>query len=359
MTPSPFHHDREAMASSRRLWIAAVLMGMASCGGASSKLPNEGPLPSLDRADAWVNSKPLSAADLRGKVVLVQFWTYSCINWMRTLPHVRAWSEKYRDQGLVVIGVHTPEFSFEKRIDNVQKAAKDLNVGFPVAVDSDYEIWNSFGNRYWPALYIADAQGRIRHHHFGEGSYEHTETVIQELLAEAGRNPPDRELVSVKGQGIEADADWQSLGSPETYLGYARAEKFASPGGLSFDKRRTYAIPERLRINQWAFAGDWTVKDESAGQNATGGQISYRFHARDVHLVMAPAQPRAAVRFRVLLDGKPPASAHGLDIDEQGNGTIAEPRMYQLIRQSPPIEDQLFEIEFLDPGVEVFVFTFG
>ena len=359
MTPSLIHHDREPMARSRRLWIAAILMGMASCGGASSKLPDEGPQPSLDRADAWVNSKPLSAADLRGKVVLVQFWTYSCINWMRTLPYVRAWSEKYRDQGLVVIGVHTPEFSFEKRVDNVQKAAKDLNVGFPVAVDSDYEIWKSFGNRYWPALYITDAQGRIRYHHFGEGGYEDSETVIQTLLKEAGRNLADRKPVSVKGQGVEADADWKSLGSPETYVGYARAEKFTSPGGFSFDKRRKYTVPERLRINQWALAGDWTVKDESASLNAAGGRISYRFHARDVHLVMAPAQPGAAVRFRVLLDGKPPASARGLDIDEQGSGTVAEPRMYQLIRQGPPIEDRLFEIEFLDPGVAAFVFTFG
>ena len=303
--------------------------------------------------------RPLGAADLQGKVVLIQFWTYSCINWLRTLPYVRAWSEKYRDQGLIVIGVHTPEFAFEKRIDNVQKAANALNVDFPVALDSDYEIWNSFGNRYWPALYLADAQGRIRHHHFGEGSYEHTETVIQELLMEAGRNLPDRQPVSVKGQGVEADADWKSLGSPETYIGYARAEKFASPGGFSFDKRLTYTVPERLRINQWALAGDWTVKEESAGLNAAGGRISYRFHARDVHLVMSQAQPGAAVRFRVLLDGKPPASVHGLDIDEQGNGTVAEPRMYQLIRQGSPIEDRQFEIEFLDPGVEVFVFTFG
>ena len=359
MTPSPFVSYRKVSASECRQWIAALLIGVASCSSASSKLPDEGRLPSLDRADTWINSPPLGAADLRGKVVLVQFWTYTCINWMRTLPHVRAWSKKYRDQGLVVIGVHTPEFNFEKRIDNVRKAAKVLNVDFPVALDSDYETWNSFGNRYWPALYIADAEGRIRHHHFGEGSYEHTEAVIQELLAEAGRGVPHLRMVSAKGHGVEADADWESLGSPETYIGYARAERFASPDGISTDKRHTYSVPERFRVNQWALGGEWTIKDESAGLNAAGGRIAYRFHARDVHLVMAPALPGTAVQFRVLLDGKPPAAAHGLDVDEQGNGIIVEPRMYQLIRQTAPIEDRLFEIEFADPGVEAFVFTFG
>ena len=317
-------------------------------------------MPSLDRADAWVNSKPLSAADLRGKVVLVQFWTYSCINWMRTLPYVRAWSEKYRDQGLVVIGVHTPEFSFEKRVDNVQKAAKDLNVGFPVAVDSDYEIWKSFGNRYWPALYITDAQGRIRHHHFGEGGYETRETVIQELLMEAGRNLADRKPVSVKGQGVEADADWKSLGSPETYIGYARAEKFTSPGGFSFDKRLTYTVPERLRINQWALAGDWTVKEESAkpecrwrpdllsfprarrsSRHVAGAAGSRRPVPRPSRRQAARFRPRTGHRRARKRDGRraPHVPAHSAGVTDRG-----------------PTE---FEIEFLDPGVEVFVFTFG
>jgi thiol-disulfide isomerase/thioredoxin len=346
-------------ASARQLWIAVVLMSLASCSRASSRLPDEGAMPSLDQADTWIDSAPLTASDLRGKVVLFQFWTYTCINWMRTLPHVRAWAEKYRDQGLIVIGVHTPEFSFEKRIENVKWAANALDVPFAVAVDSDYGIWNAFGNNYWPALYITDAQGRIRHHHFGEGGYEHTERVIQELLAETGHSLPDRQPISVKGRGLEADADWKTLGSPETYLGYARAQKFASPGGMSFDTRHTYTAPERLLINQWALTGDWTVKEESAALGAGRGRISYRFHARDVHLVLAPTVPDTSVRFRVLLDGKAPASAHGLDVDEQGNGSVSEPRMHQLIRQTSPIEDRLFEIEFLDPGLEAFVFTFG
>ena len=319
------------MASLRRWWIAAVLMSLVSCSGEPSKLPDEGPMPSLDRAVAWLDSPPLTAAELRGRVVLVQFWTYTCINWMRTLPHLRAWEGKYREHGLVVIGVHTPEFSFEKRIENVQSAARTLDVPFAIAVDSDYRIWNDFDNQYWPALYVADSQGRIRHHHFGEGSYEHTEAVIQDLLAEAGRALPDRRPVSVEGRGVEADADWKALGSPETYTGYGRTQRFASPGGISFDKPRTYTAPERLRINQWALIGNWTVRDEAAALNAGRGGIAYRFHARDVHLILSPALPDSPIRFRVLIDGKPPASAHGLDVDEQGYGSVSEPRMYQLI----------------------------
>ncbi len=249
-------------------------------------------------------------------------------------------------------------FSFEKDIDNVRRAAKQ-QVDYPVAIDSDYAIWRAFDNRYWPALYFIDAQGRIRHHQFGEDNYERSELIIQRLLSEAGRGAPDHELVSVDARGVKADADWKNLKSPETYVGYARAENFASPGGGLFDRPRVFAVPASLRLNDWALAGDWTMKREFASLNEAGGRISYRFHARDLHLVMAPATTGSVVRFRVLVDGQPPGAAHGLDVDERGHGTVADPRMYQLIRQPAPIKDRQFEIEFLDPGVEVFVFTFG
>lgn len=358
-----------------QLWLAAVLLGAIGVAvGISAEdkgmvsqtsratvvqLADGGTLSSLGQATAWLNSQPLTPADLRGKVVLIDFWTYTCINWLRTLPYVRGWAEKYKDQGLVVIGVHTPEFTFEKDIDNVRRAAKEQQVDYPVAIDSDYAIWRAFDNRYWPALYFIDAQGRIRHHEFGEGNYERSEQIIQRLLSEAGRGAPDHELVSVDARGVEADADWKNLKSPETYVGYARAENFASPGGGLFDRPRVYAVPASLRLNDWALAGDWTMKRELASLNEAGGRISYRFHARDLHLVMAPATTGSAVRFRVLADGQPPGAAHGLDVDEQGHGTVTDPRMYQLIRQPAPIKDRQFEIEFLDPGVEVFVFTFG
>jgi thiol-disulfide isomerase/thioredoxin len=323
------------------------------------QLPDGGTLSSLDEATVWLNSKPLTPADLRGKVVLIDFWTYTCINWLRTVPYVRAWAEKYKAQGLVVIGVHTPEFSFEKEVDNVRRAAKALNVDYPVAIDSDFRIWRAFDNHYWPALYFIDAHGRIRHQHFGEGDYEQSERIIQRLLGEAGRGVPDQALVSVDARGVEADADWKNLKSPETYVGYARAENFASPGGGLVGRPRVYATPALLRLNDWALEGPWTMQREFASLNAAGGKITYRFHARDLHLVMAPATPGAAVRFRVLVDGQPPGAAHGLDIDEQGQGTVADPRMYQLIRQPARITDRQIEIEFLDPGVDVFVFTFG
>ena len=316
-------------------------------------------LASLERANEWLNSPPLTAPALRGKVVLVDFWTYTCINWLRTLPYVRAWHEKYRNQGLVVIGVHSPEFAFEKNIDNVRRAVQQMRVDYPVAVDSEHVIWRAFRNQYWPALYFIDAQGRARHHQFGEGAYEQSEMIIQELLAEAGHGGFERETVSVEGRGIEAAADWRSLKSPENYLGYDRTENFASAGGATLDKPRMYQAPARLRLNEWALSGDWTVRRDAAALNKPNGRVVYRFQARDLHLVMGPATPGSAVRFRVLIDGQPPGPAHGVDVDEQGEGTVSEQRLYQLIRQPKPIVDRQFEIEFLGPGVEVFAFTFG
>jgi len=324
--------------------------------GIAAKSAGEGRMPSLVRANAWLNSPPLADADLRGKVVLVDFWTYSCINWRRTLPYLRAWSDKYGDHGLVIVGVHTPEFGFEKDLENVRRAAREQNVDYPVALDSEYAIWNAFGNRYWPALYFVDSKGRIRHHKFGEGDYAKLEIVIQELLREAGYRDFDRALVSVDAQGAELAADWDNLATPETYLGYARSERFASPGS---GRARIYAAPAVLKLNEWVLTGDWTLRKESAALNKGSGKVTYRFHARDLHLVMAPVKAGAAVRFRVLIDGQPPAHATGVDVDAEGHGTLDQPRMYQLIRQPGPIRDRQFEIEFLDPGAEVFVFTFG
>ena len=326
---------------------------------AAVQLRIEGELPSLGGATEWLNSPALTAAGLRGKVVLIDIWTYTCINWIRTLPYVRAWAGKYKNQGLVVIGVHTPEFAFEKNVDNVRRAAKDMKVDYPIAVDSNYAIWRALKNEYWPALYFVDARGRIRHHHFGEGEYEKSERIIQQLLADAGIGGIGRELVSVEGRGAEAAPDWGSLKSPENYVGYERTENFASPGGAVLDKRRVYAAPARLRLNQWALSGDWTVERQATVLNTAGGRIAYRFHARDLHLVMGPAARGTSVRFRVLIDGQPPGAAHGLDVDAQGYGTATEQRLYQLIRQQQPIADREFEIEFLDPGVAAFAFTFG
>jgi thiol-disulfide isomerase/thioredoxin len=316
-------------------------------------------LASLERANDWLNSPPLTASTLRGKVVLIDFWTYTCINWLRTLPFVRAWAEKYRDQGLVVIGVHAPEFSFEKNLNNVRWALKQMRVEHPVAVDNEHVIWRAFRNQYWPALYFIDAQGRVRHHHFGEGSYQQSEMIIQALLAEAGIGGIDRQPVSVEARGLEAAADWGSLRSAENYVGHDRTQNFASPGGAALDKPRMYQLPAMFRLNQWALSGEWTVKKEAALLNKPSGSIAYRFHARDLHLVMGPAAPGTSVRFRVRIDGQPPGAAHGIDVDEQGGGTVAEQRLYQLIRQPKPIADRQFEIEFLGSGVEVFAFTFG
>ena len=322
-------------------------------------LPMEGELPSLGGATAWLNAPPLSAAGLRGKVVLIDFWTYTCINWLRTLPYVRAWAKKYQDHGVVVIGVHSPEFSFEHDLENVRRAARDMRVDYPIAIDNDFAIWQAFTNHYWPALYLVDAQGHLRYHHFGEGAYELSEMILQHLLAEAGIGGFAHELVSVDAQGAEAAADWGDLRSVETYVGDARTEHFASPGGAVLDKRHLYTAPERLRLNQWALVGEWTVGREATVLNKANGRIAYRFHARDLHLVMGPAARGTSVRFRVRIDGQAPGAAHGSDVDDQGNGTATEQRLYQLIRQPGSIADRQFEIEFLDAGVEAFVFTFG
>jgi len=328
-------------------------------GWLSGQRAGDSELASLERANAWLNSPPLTAADLRGKVVLIDFWTYTCINWRRTLPYIRAWSEKYRNQGLVVVGVHAPEFSFEKDLSNVRQAVKDMQIDYPIAVDSNHVIWRAFDNQYWPALYFIDARGSVRYHQFGEGSYQQAEMIIQELLAENGVANIDPKPVSVEGSGFEAAADWSSLRSPETYVGYERAENFASGGGAAFDAPHVYDRPPRLRLNEWALSGDWTVREESAALDEPNGVAAFRFHARDLYLVMGPAAPGTAVRFRVLIDGRPPGPAHGADVDEQGDGKVTEPRLYQLIRQMNPIAEREFEIEFFDPGVQLFDFTFG
>ncbi|MBD1867393.1 thioredoxin family protein [Leptolyngbya sp. FACHB-671] len=325
---------------------------------ATAELPIEGELPSLVGATTWLNSQPLTVDELRGKVVLINFWTYTCINWLRQLPYVRAWAEKYQDQGLVVIGVHTPEFGFEKNLDNVRRALTDMRIDYPIAVDNDYAVWRAFGNRYWPALYFIDTQGRIRHHHFGEGEYERSERVIQQLLSEAGAGGVSQEMVEVNARGLEAAADWDSLRSPENYLGYARTDNFASSGAM-LNKPHSYTAPAQLQRNQWALSGDWTIGRQAIVLSQPGGRIVYRFHARDLHLVMGPSAPGTSVRFRLLIDGQPAVEARGLDVDERGEGTVTEQRLYQLVRQSEPIRDRQFEIEFLDAGVEAFAFTFG
>jgi thiol-disulfide isomerase/thioredoxin len=321
-------------------------------------LSAEGHLPGFDGATGWLNSPPLTAADVRGKVVLVDFWTYTCINWLRTLAYVRAWAEKYHDRGLVVVGVHTPEFPFERDVENVRQAAKDMRVKYPIALDSDYAVWRAFANRYWPAVYIADAQGQIRHHQFGEGQYEECERVIQQLLREAGEGIGE-DLVSVAANGFEAQADWTNLGSPETYLGYEQAQNFASPGGAAFDEPRTYVVPDSLKLNHWALSGNWTIESGASVLHRADGGIAFRFHARDVHLVMGPGSRGTSVPFRVLVDGEPPGDAHGLDADEQGLGTLVQQRLHQLIRERGSITDRTFEITFLGPSVEAYAFTFG
>ena len=329
---------------------------------APAALPIEGELPSLDGATGWLNTPPLTTAGLRGHVVVVDFCTYTCINWIRSLPYVRAWADRYAGQGLVMLGVHTPEFAFERNAGNVRRAVQEMRVGYPVAADNDYAIWHAFGNLYWPALYFADTQGRIRHHQFGEGEYEESELIIQQLLASAAGpgsgEPPARSVVSVDAQGVEAPADWADLESPENYAGYERTENFASPGGIVPGERHGYTAPVRLRLNHWALSGDWTVDGQASTLNAAIGRIACRFHARDLHLVMGPAAA-AAIRYRVLLDGQPPGEDHGLDVDGQGTGTVAQQRLYQLIRQRGPVAERTFEITFLDPGVQAYSFTFG
>ena len=310
----------------------------ATAGTYAMRLPIEAELPSLRGATVWINSKPLSQADLRGQVVLVDFWTYTCINWRRTLPYVRAWGEKYKDHGLVVIGVHTPEFSFEHAVDDIRWALKDMRINYPVAVDSDYAIWRAFNNEYWPASYFIDAKGHIRHHQFGEGDYLQCERVIQQLLAEAGIGgfEPRHRFQSI-ASGAEGAADLDNLRSPETYVGYEQTQNFASSHRAAWNKPHAYEAPVRLGLNSWALAGNWTARKEAVALNEPNGRIAYRFHARDLNLVMGPKVQGGSARFRVLLDGQPPPAAHGVDIDGQGNGTVVEQRLYQLIRQTEPI----------------------
>ena len=310
-------------------------------------LPVEGHLPGFDGAAGWLNSAPLSGTDLRGKVVLVDFWTYTCINWLRTLGYVRAWAERYADQGLVVVGVHTPEFPFEQDVENVRQAAAELMVEYPIALDPDYEVWRAFSNRYWPAVYIADAEGRIRHHQFGEGAYAESERVIQALLRDAGADGVPDDLVSVADEGFEAQADWSTLESPETYLGSEQTQNFVD------------GEPDRLGLNQWSLSGDWSLERRASVLNSAGGAIRFRFHARDVHLVLRSRDRDGSVPFRVHLDGEAPGDAHGLDVDEGGNGALVEPRLYQLVRQRGSVGDRLFEITFDGAGVEAYAFTFG
>jgi len=326
-------------------------------------LPVEGGLPSLSGAVEWLNSPPLSAEALKGKVVLVDFWTYSCINCLRTLPYVRAWADKYRDQGLVVIGVHAPEFAFEKNIANVKKAVADLHIDYPVAIDNDYAIWRAFDNQYWPAEYLVDARGRVRHHHFGEGDYAGSERAIQQLLAEAGKTHAQagvvkEDLVKAKAAGAEAAPDTSDVQSPETYIGFARAENFSSPGGVAQDASHAYVAAD-LRRNQWALSGDWTVGEERANLDRPGGAIAYDFHARDLHLVLGPGADGKPVRFQVTIDGKPPGADHGADTDANGEGVVTGERLYQLVRQNGAIGDRLFTIKFLDANVRAYAFTFG
>jgi cytochrome c biogenesis protein CcdA/thiol-disulfide isomerase/thioredoxin len=322
-------------------------------------LDDEGPMPDLSGAAAWLNSPPLNSKELRGTVVLVDFWTYSCINCLRALPYVEGWAAKYKDAGLVVIGVHTPEFAFEKERANVEKAVRDLKISYPVAIDSDYKIWKAFNNEYWPAHYFIDGKGRIRYHHFGEGEYDESERVIQELLKENGAQLASSGIIAVSGAGAEAAADTANRLSPETYVGYHRAEHFASTEAIAQDSKRTYAPQPRLSLNQWALGGSWTVGAESAVLQTAPGKIVFRFHARDLHLVLGTTKDGKPVRFTVKLDGTAPGDDHGTDVDNKGSGTVQDHRLYQLIRQKGPVEDRTFEIEFLDPGVQAFAFTFG
>jgi len=324
----------------------------------TTRLPVEGHFPTLAGATSWLNSPPLTPQSLRGKVVLVDFWTLTCVNWLRTLPYVRAWAAKYRDKGLVVIGVHTPEFSLEHDIANVRSSTQAMRVDYPVAIDNDYGVWRAFKNNYWPAVYLSDAQGRIRYHHYGEEAYEETERVIQQLLREAGVPGVPSDLVAVTPRGTEVAADWSDVKSGESYVGSEKRENFASPGGVA-GKPHAYTAPPRLSLNHWALAGEWTVGREIATAEKPMTRIVYRFHARDVNLVMSPGRAGAPVKFHVLIDGPAPEAAHGTDTDAQGAGTVTELRLYQLIRQPKPIVDRTFEIEFLDPGVQALCFTFG
>lgn len=339
---------------------AVVALGAAHMGILNS-LELEGAsreLSAITRASVWLNSPPLTADALAGKVVLVQFCTYTCINWLRTLPYVRAWAAKYKER-LIVIGLHTPEFPFEHNVENVRRSARQMTIDYPIAVDNNYEIWRAFNNQYWPALYVIDSRGRIRYHHFGEGAYEQSERMIQRLLVEAGAATREQGLVQVHPVGVEAPASWGDLRSPENYVGYRRTENFVSPGAVKRDRSRRYEAPSRFALNQWALVGEWTIGSQAVVSNMPGARIVNRFHARDLHLVMGPSQPGSRLRFRVTIDDRPPGRASGVDVDEGGDGTILDQRLYQLIRQPEPIVDRQFAIEFLDGGCEAYAFTFG
>jgi cytochrome c biogenesis protein CcdA/thiol-disulfide isomerase/thioredoxin len=357
-----------AMMSARNVMRPAKENGAAMMRASikpSADLPVEGTLPALDGAVEWLNSPPLTREALRGKVVLVDVWTYSCINCLRTLPYLKAWAQKYRDQGLVVIGVHAPEFAFERNVDNVKKAIKDLGIDYPVAIDNNYAIWRALNNQYWPAHYFVDAQGQIRYHHFGEGDYEHSEQVIQQLLAEAGHGDAatmakqTSSAVQLASLGAMMQADEADVRSPETYIGYERAEQFMSPGGEAQNRVHDYAAPNALDVNDWGLTGPWKVGAEHATLAGTSGRIVYRFHARDLHLVLGPSKDGKPVRFRVSIDGQAPGASHGTDIQADGSGIVTQQRLYQLVRQAGPVKDRTFSIEFLDPGVEAYAFTFG
>ena len=339
--------------------VPAADGAMSVADKAADTLPVEGNLPPLDGAVQWLNSPPLDAQALKGKVVLVDFWTYSCINCLRTLPYLKAWAEKYRDQGLVVIGAHAPEFAFERNVGNVSKAMKDLGINYPVAIDNEFRIWRAFNNEYWPAHYFADAQGRIRYHHFGEGAYAESERVIQQLLREAGAAKVADGLINASAEGVQLAPDMNEVQSPETYVGYQRAEHFVAETRLTPDKVTTYNPVSQLALNDWSLDGQWNVGPERATSSAPAGRIVYRFHARDLHLVLGPGADGKPVRFKVLIDGKAPGEAHGTDVAPDGSGNVTEQRLYQLVRQSGAVTDRTFSIEFLDPGVSAYAFTFG
>jgi thiol-disulfide isomerase/thioredoxin len=327
--------------------------------GDADILPVEGHLPSFEGATGWLNSEPLTPEGLRGRVVLVDFWTYTCINWLRTAPYVQAWDSKYRHLGLTVIGVHTPEFGFEQNLDNVVARSRGFGVEYPIAVDSNYGVWEAFANHFWPAIYIADAEGRIRYHHFGEGEYAMAEMVIQQLLLEAGAEGVDPDLVSVEPTGFEVGADWLTLRTPETYVAFGRSAGFASPDRARLNEPHTYPEPSRLGLNEWAPSGAWTLAQHAAISNEPGARLSFQFQARDVNLVMGPPARGTSVSFRVLLDGQAPGDAHGFDVDDQGNGVLADQRLHQLIRRPGPVRESRFEIEFAGAGAEAYCFTFG
>ncbi len=347
--------------------VSGAMMAQVPASGSAMKaadktpgaLPIEGNLPALDGAVQWLNSPPLTAQALKGKVVLVDFWTYSCINCLRSLPYVKAWAEKYRDQGLVVIGVHAPEFAFERDVGNVTKAMKDLGINYPVAIDNDFKVWRAFNNQYWPAHYFADAQGRIRYHHFGEGEYAESERVIQQLLREAGAAKVADGLINASAEGVQLAPDMNEVQSSETYVGYQRAEHFVPETSLVPDKVSVYSAPSQLALNDWSLDGQWNVGSERATSSAPASRIVYRFHARDLHLVLGPGADGKPARFKVLIDGKAPGDAHGTDVAPDGSGSVTEQRLYQLVRQTGGVTDRTFSIEFLDPGVSAYAFTFG